>query len=87
MKKYFLLFLLLITGILIFSFPAWAGEIDNESEQVAPLETTLKNLNLSVFDEYKKNIDRRNKLQHEGKNSKRTADGFQPGPVGDKNPV
>ena len=70
MNKYFLLFLLLITGILIFSSPAWGGEIDNESEQLAPLETTLKNLNLNVFDEYKKNIDEEISSSMKGKTVK-----------------
>jgi len=70
MKEYFLLFLLLITGILIFSPPAWGGEIDSESEQIAPLESTLKNLNLSVFDEYKKNIDEEISSSMKGKTVK-----------------
>ena len=59
-----------MTPCLIFSSPAWGGEIDNESEQLAPLETTLKNLNLNVFDEYKKNIDEEISSSMKGKTVK-----------------
>lgn len=70
MKKYFLLFLLLITGIFIFSPPAWGGEIDKESEQLVPLESTVRNLNLNVFDEYKKSIDEEISTSMKGKTVK-----------------
>lgn len=57
MNKYFFLFSLLFSAMLIFVYPAWGAELEEQSEQPALLEGMLRSVNLNVFDEYKKNID------------------------------
>ncbi len=79
MNRYLLFLFLLLIGLLVFSTPAWAGENEDKNEQLAPLENTLKNLNLSIFDEFKRNIDEEINTSMQGKTLKELLVDFSQG--------
>ncbi|MDD2510242.1 MAG: stage III sporulation protein AE [Syntrophomonas sp.] len=71
MNKYFFLLLLLFTTSLVISLPVWGEGVENKkSEELVPFENTLKNLDLNVFEEYKKNIDEEINSSMKGKTVK-----------------